>query len=116
MQQTNECGWDVQTLHMNAFVAYFFLHCLRKVDYFGTSSGEDQGLTRDEIFMVEILMQLMNASSTNSSEMGIFNAGQTSATLLEGDIRPIGCSLQPAVALLNHSCDPNTIRFVRFLH
>ena len=60
--------------------------------------------------MTEILLQLMDISSTNSSEAGIFNVGE-SGSLMDGEIRPIGGSLQPAIALLNHSCDPNTIRY-----
>ena len=96
---------------MCAFVAYFFLHCLRKVEYFGTAENQtNQELNGDEIFMVEILMQLMNVSSTNSSETGKYNVSEVSGSLMEGEIKAIGGSIQPAIALLNHSCDPNTIR------
>jgi len=111
--QTNEIDWSAQNLHMCAFVAYFFLHCLRKVEYFGTAENQtNKELNEDEIFMVEILMQLMNVSSTNTSETGIFNVGGVSSSLMEGEIKAIGGSIQPAIALLNHSCDPNTIRTI----
>ena len=101
--------WSAQNLHMCAFVAYFFLHCLRKVEYFGTAENQTKKeLKEDEIVMVEILMQLMNVSSTNTSETGIFNVD--GGSLMEGDIKAVGGSIQPAIALLNHSCDPNTIR------
>ena len=100
-------------MHLTAFVAYFFLHCLRKIDYFGTGTEnketQEKELSLNEIIMTDILLQLMNISSTNSSETGIFNVGE-SGSLMDGEIRPIGGSLQPAIALLNHSCDPNTIR------
>ena len=66
--------------------------------------------------MTEILMQLMNASSTNSSETGIFNVGGSPSSLMEGEIRAIGGSLQPAIALLNHSCDPNLYIYSVFIN
>ena len=70
-------------MHMCAFVAYFFLHLLRKVEYFGTAENQtNKELNEDEIFMVEILMQLMNVSSTNTSETGIFNVAGVSGKVI----------------------------------
>ena len=56
-------------------------------------------------------MQLMNISSTNSSENGIFDVAGVTGSLMEGEIRPIGGSIQPSLALLNHSCDPACVAF-----
>ena len=54
-------------------------------------------------------MQLMNAASTNSLEVGIYRWHADQAKM-EGEVLPVGVSLDPSFALLNHSCDPNTIR------
>lgn len=106
-QQTHETSWKVQHLHLKAYTAYFFLQCLKKVDYLKPSNNKEE-LNRDEIFMGEVLMHLMNAASTNSLETLAYDVSQ--ATLLEGKHVPVGGSFEPAFALLNHSCDPNTIR------
>lgn len=106
-QKTNETAWTVQYLHLTAYVAYFFLHCLQRVDYLKPSNSGKLG--RDEIFMAEVLMQLMNAASTNSLETLAYDISQCSS-VMEGKWTSIGGSLEPALVLLNHSCDPNTIR------
>lgn len=59
--------------------------------------------------MADVLLQLMNASSTNALETGVCNL-QEKSSMLENDIAEVGGSLEPSLVLLNHSCDPNTIR------
>ena len=54
------------------------------------------------------LFRLMGASSLNAIEIATYKAEQRS--LMEGSVEPIGVSLNPVIALFNHSCDPNMLR------
>ena len=110
LQQSNETGWNVQYLHVKSFVAYFFISLLKKVGYFGADGSDDKSkLTRDEMFMAEVLMQLMNISSTNALENAVYGVREKISSI-EGDTFPVGGSLLPCLVLLNHSCDPNTVK------
>ena len=60
--------------------------------------------------MAEIILKLMQAASTNSSEIGLYQKFENASSLMESGISSIGGTLAPSVSLLNHSCDPNTIK------
>ena len=97
-------------MRRKSFVAYFFLKCLRKINYFGGNTQTDtwSDITRDEAFILDILLDLMNIVSINCIEVCLYQV--QNQTPLEGTVETIGGSLDASLALLNHSCDANTIR------
>ena len=105
---TCELSWPVERLHFQAFVAYFYIKCLCKVGYF-QSAPQDQ-LTHEEMMIAKLLTHIMNVSSTNAHEFGRFQS-EGQPNLMEGSVYPVGGTLTPSMVLLNHSCDPNTIRY-----
>ena len=107
-QVTSEGTWYIQRLHYKAFVTWFFVQCLRKLNYFGPKNQSE--LNRDEIFIASVLIHFMNVASTNAVEIASFNVKKDSASWMEGQIIPNGVSINPVIALLNHSCDPNITR------
>ena len=110
--QTHLTDWSLDHMRRKSLVTHFFLKCLRKVKYFGDQADNDDksAITRDETFILEILLHLMNVASTNSIEVGLFQVDPDKSAL-EGRVDLVGSSLDVSLGLLNHSCDPNTIRF-----
>ena len=104
---------SIDLMRRKSLVTHFFLKCLRKVNYFGDNARDNVNsdtITRDEAFALEILLHLMTVASTNSSEVGLFKVDPDQSAL-EGRVSYVGGSLDVSLGLLNHSCDPNTIRF-----
>ena len=111
LQQSHIEDWTVEYLRRKSFVAFFFLKCLRKVNYFGNQTkGDDECLTRDEIFIMKLLLHFMSVATTNSLEAAMLQVNEKQSPL-EGQVVVTGGSLDASIVLLNHSCDPNTIRF-----
>ena len=101
----------MEHIRRKSFVAYFFLKCLRKVDYFGKQAkGEEDCLTRDETFIMKLLLHFMNVASTNALEVAMLQVTDKQSPL-DGQVVITGGSLDATIVLLNHHCDPNTIRF-----
>ena len=70
-------------------------------------------LPTDKCFLekaASLLIHFMNVASTNAVEIASFNVKKDSASWMEGQIIPNGVSINPVIALLNHSCDPNITR------
>lgn len=105
---TSEGTWYIQRLHYKAFVTWFFVQCLRKLNYFEAKQSTE--LSRDEIFIASLLIHLMNVASTNAIEIASYAVKSDPLTKMEGTITPNGVSINPVIALLNHSCDPNITR------
>jgi hypothetical protein len=104
-----DMSWPVSMQHFKAFTAFYFLKCLQKVNFFGTSQkppGDD--LSRDELYIAKLLLHFMSIASLNSHEVGVF---ETSSSMVDGYFSSIGCSIDPTLDLLNQSCDPNVVRF-----
>lgn len=55
-------------------------------------------------------MHLMAAATLNSYEAGQFETS-LDEPWHKGSPASLGCTFKPAIALLNHSCNPNTIRY-----
>lgn len=106
--QSSVASLPLPRLHFMAFVASFYLTCLRRAEYF-KNTPESPQLSRDEAFMLKLLLHFMSVSNVNAHEIGLYEAN--AENLMGGSIIPVGGSLSPAMVLLNHSCDPNTIRF-----
>ena len=65
--------------------------------------------SEDERLIARLVHHLLDVSQFNThqiSEIGHWD-------MTEGvQVRPVGCVINPTLALFNHSCSPNTIRLV----
>ena len=93
----------------NSVLAVFFVRFLKFAGYFGSSAGskpKPMGAKtvpdETEIFMLRLAHQLINIQSFNSHSV------HEMTTNFEWE--KIGTSINPSLALVNHSCDSNAIR------
>lgn len=90
-----------------AAAATMLLFYLRKSGYFGSESGRDRELSASERLVGRLLHRLVLVSERNTHQFSEID----SYTANEGaKLAPLGCCVNPTLALLNHSCDPNTAR------
>lgn len=61
-------------------------------------------------FLARLLLHFMAVASLNCYEIGIYETVGNSPWH-QGKPNSVGLTYQPTLALLNHSCDPSTIRF-----
>ena len=109
---TSTGHWYLERLHYKSFVVWFYIQCLRKMNYFDSnnSAKNSGGMTRDEFYIASILVHFMNVASTNAIEIASYVIESSSKSWMEGQVTPCGASINPVVSLLNHSCDPNISR------
>ena len=94
----------------NSVISVFFLRFLQHGKYFQPLVPEkketDRSLHPAEEFILKLLHHLIAVQCFNSSQV-------TELAVVKAKYRweVIGSSLHPSVALVNHSCDPNTFRF-----
>ena len=100
LQISTEPSWHIQRLHYKAFVTWFFIQCLRKLNYFGEKQSIE--FSRDEIFISSLLIHFMNVASNNAIEIASYSIQNTNVSWIEGKIMPNGSSISPVIALFNH--------------
>ena len=94
----------------NSIISVFFLRFLQHGKYFQPLVPEkketDRSLHPAEEFILKLLHHLIAVQCFNSSQV-------TELAVVKAKYKweVIGSSLHPSVALVNHSCDPNTFRF-----
>ena len=80
--------WSAQNLHMCAFVAYFFLHCLRKVEYFGTAENQ-----KINVLTLKFMSRMWGKSS--GANFGTFICQFHISTALSELTTPLPCPMDP---------------------
>ena len=129
---THDTGADRQAplLMKEALTALYFLRVLQAKSYFGEKRRvRTGGLSEDEMFICKLLHHFMRVVYYNSHEVGqvVFivspplSTPPLQVTQLMRDptdwsrnrVVKIGVALNPSLALINHSCDPNYARVVR---
>ena len=99
--------------HNMAFMTYFFLKCLDKVNYFGQQRPTSGELTRDQMYISRLLLHFLAVSALNSHELVMYEAPEA-GPWSDGGISAsnfVGSAISPTMDLMNHSCDPNTTKF-----
>lgn len=84
----------------------FLLHFLKKSNYFPVPASK-QDISEDELLIARILYRFLQVSQYNTHQISQMDHWDKNTGLT---IRPIGFSINPTLALFNHSCTPNTIR------
>eukprot|EP00095_Tigriopus_kingsejongensis_P005207 maker-scaffold408_size180710-snap-gene-0.32 protein:Tk05207 transcript:maker-scaffold408_size180710-snap-gene-0.32-mRNA-1 annotation:"hypothetical protein KGM_11275" len=82
------------------------LHYLKQTRYFPVPGAKTE-LSQDEILIGRIFYRLLQVFQYNTHQISQIESW-TPGTGPE--LRPLGCSVNPTLALFNHSCAPNTIR------
>lgn len=100
---------EEETALKHSVLAVFFLRFLKFAGYFGSqgSSGNLKGqrsLGSSETFILRLLHQIVNVQAFNSHSV------HTVSNTASFDWERVGTSLNPSLALVNHSCDANSIR------
>ena len=86
-------------------LALFLLKCL---SYSGWLSSplRDSQLTEEQLHLVSLAVHMRGVTNYNTHQVGEMMADM--ASLLQ--TQEVGLAVRPTVALLNHSCCPNTVR------
>ena len=63
--------WYQKRLHYVAFVTWFFIQCLRKLNYFGNLSTS-KTFSSEELYIASLLCHFMGVASTNSVEIASY--------------------------------------------
>ena len=82
----------------------FLVKCLYQCGWIQSEMG--RCLTDDDIYLVTLAMHMRGVTSFNTHQVG---ERMTEAECLL-QTREVGLAIRPTVALLNHSCVPNTVR------
>ena len=99
---------EAPVLMKECLAALFFLRCLQHKNYFGLqASVGTRTLTSDEMFITLLLHHFMRVVFYNCHEVTHLQPGDhwTSSKVIK-----IGVAINPSLALINHSCDPNYAR------
>jgi len=101
--------WEWREHAFKAFFALFFIRCLQKSNYFEDLQSPGLELGETELEIGALMVHLMEVATMNSHEVGLLEASGDNNWLM-GQTKAVGCSLDPSLVLLNHSCDPSIIR------
>lgn len=96
-------------------VAVYLLRILQHMSYFGPKA-DTGSLTEEEVYIGMLVAHFVTVAERNSqniSQVSREHLNLTSLTeILKKDFKPaeVGYGIHPTLALINHSCDPNTIK------
>ena len=91
-------------IHQKAFTAWFYIQCLRKLNYFSDEISNiiSNEITEEELYIAKLLFHFMNAANTNAIEIGSYMIENQNSSMMDGKIITNGVRLNPLVALFNH--------------
>ena len=100
---THKDSGDIEApvLMKEALTALFYLRVLKTSGYFKNEDSSSNELSSVEIEVGILLLHFMRVTFFNSHEV---------TELIGENVEKIGCCLNPSLALINHSCDPNYAR------
>ena len=94
-------------------VAVYLLRILQQMEYFGPRS-DTSSLTEEEVYIGMLLAHFVQVAERNSqsmNELGEDDQGLTTLPLiLAFEPSAVGYGIHPTLALVNHSCEPNTVK------
>jgi len=96
---TLKSEWDAQTVLFKAFVACFFVRCLRRSNYFPEDEEDER---ESDLLIGSLFSHFMEVSTLNAHEIAVCGEGQV--------VRDIGQAVEPTFVLMNHACDPAIIK------
>jgi len=106
---THDTGEDrnAPQLMKECLTALFFLRCLQFKNYFGKSNKPpSSSLSEDELYIALLLHHFMRVVFYNSHE-AMQVVAHSNDKWHQNKVVRIGVCLNPSLALINHSCDPN---------
>ena len=91
-------------IQQKAFTAWFYIQCLRKLNYFSDEISNiiSNEITEEELYIAKLLFHFMNAANTNAIEIGSYMIENQNSSMMDGKIITNGVRLNPLVALFNH--------------
>ena len=98
-------------LMKESLTALFFLRCLQSRHYFNSSPVKPGKLSSDEMFISRLIHHFMRVVFYNSHEVTELRPSKDS--WCSNKIVKTGVAINPSLALINHSCDPNYARVER---
>ena len=101
-------------LMKECLTAVFFLRVLQVSGYFGPGAASEPRagrLTSEEMFLARLLHHFMRVVFYNSHEVTELQPGP--ASWPDNKVAKVGVAINPSLALINHSCDPNYARVER---
>ena len=94
-------------------VAVYLLRILQQMEYFGPRS-DTSSLTEEEVYIGMLLAHFVQVAERNSQSMNELGEDQQGLTtlpqILAFEPLPVGFGIHPTLALVNHSCEPNTVK------
>ena len=87
-------------------LALFLLQCLAHSGWLDHRLDQQSDLTEEDVYLAMLAVHMRGVTSYNTHQVGERLSGTES--LLQ--TRELGLAVRPTVALLNHSCWPNTVR------
>ena len=87
-------------------LALFLLQCLAHSGWLDHKLDQQSDLTEEDVYLAMLAVHMRGVTSYNTHQVGERLSGTES--LLQ--TRELGLAVRPTVALLNHSCWPNTVR------
>ena len=94
-------------------VAVYLLRILQEMEYFGPKS-DTSSLTEEEVYIGMLLAHFVQVAERNSQSMNELGEDQQGLTtlpqILAFEPLPVGFGIHPTLALVNHSCEPNTVK------
>ena len=87
-------------------LALFILQCLAYCGWLDHSLDKSDSLTDEDVYLVLLAVHMRGVTSYNTHQVG--ERLSANRSLLQ--TRELGLAVRPTVALINHSCWPNTVR------
>jgi len=88
-----------------------FIVLLRYGGYFGPkTSPYGVQMSRDELHVAQIMFHIQEGIQYNLHTVDELESGNVCSGLSAPQVKEVGTSIYPTLLLLNHSCEPNTVR------
>lgn len=109
----NEFSRSKEELLHFTIMAIYLLKLLRIANFFGDKVKQQEELSKDEIFIVSLIirhLELLQFNCHEIAELRNTTDYEDGQQILSYALHCTGAALYPTAALFNHSCDPSIIR------
>lgn len=96
-------------------VAVYLLRILQQMGYFGEKT-DTTSLSEEEVYIGMLIAHFVTVAERNSQNINILSSKHKNlvslADIINCEFEPVsvGCGIHPTLAMVNHSCDPNTVK------